>query len=236
MTSRRGNAKAEQYKSLSGEEKQMLSPLLVRGFANGQIAEVVLSVKSGLSAAEMKRILGLTKDWCEEVWPTSSPPTASSGGYGGMSDAAKRLRQDGEPSSSDRDGFELVPQVETERGGSCTASSMRHMVSCINAAGKVVVPARPANGMELPSGIDSLGQWSRTVYNAPKFKKENYSYVEMVQKAMTDPDVLSYIAWVQSRFQGEKPVAGKCSDFAAYLEAIGFRASDFVGVRVFKDP
>ena len=85
-----------------------------------------------------------------------------------------------------------------------------------------VLPIEPAT--PLPRGVPSLYKWSRTLLVLPKYREKRWSYMELLQHAWMDKDVMSYVKWVKNTYfqEAKKPQGGKASDLAAFILAAGY--------------
>ena len=85
-----------------------------------------------------------------------------------------------------------------------------------------ILPTRPAT--PLPAGVSSLYQWSRTLLVLPKFREKRWSYMQLLQVAWEDKDVMSYVKWIKNTYfqEAKKPLAGKASDLAGFILAADY--------------
>ena len=72
----------------------------------------------------------------------------------------------------------------------------------------------------LPTGVESLRDWSNTLFCLPKYADDKLSYEEILKRAWNEKEVMSYVAWVVAKYGSERPTAGRASDFAAFVKAI----------------
>ena len=132
----------------------------------------------------------------------------SSSGYGGMSDATKRLR---EPEDWEVEEWEAIAYQEQkalaeERFQTDKSSSQMPVLKKDPKAFTMVT---------FPPGIDSMEDWSTTICRLPKVSKMNLTYAEMTETLSLE----SYLTWVQQHGIGK---GGRFEDLAQYLNAIDF--------------
>jgi hypothetical protein len=72
----------------------------------------------------------------------------------------------------------------------------------------------------LPAGVESLQDWSSTMFCLPKYAEAKLSYEEIIKRAWNEREVMSYVAWVVAKYGSERPTAGRASDFAAFVKGI----------------
>ena len=75
----------------------------------------------------------------------------------------------------------------------------------------------------LPTGITSIEEWGRTLFQLPKYKSKQWSYARFVRESWDNMEMLSYVKWLinQCRSSADRPEPGKASDVVGYLLAIG---------------
>lgn len=129
------------------------------------------------------------------------------GGYGGaMNDSSKRRLT---ATGSD----EAAESPTNSEGG--TKFVMVQMPEPPWAGGK-------ASKIDLPSGVDSLEEWSRTVCELPKVAALKMTYAQLQADAEKgNQDVKNYLIFVL----GYNGSSERTKDFAAYLRATGYNHS-----------
>ena len=160
--------------------------------------------------------------------PQSGPSSSTS-----MTDASKRVREAWESGDEgDRSNLQTVGEIVRDIIGSpsdsqsvtseatawsLVGSKKGYDYSCtrlqISHSGPPQVP--------LPAGVTSLRDWGSTVFQLPKFKEEQFSYDELICKGWNEKETLSYLVWLTNKYQGDRPQAGKASDFSAYVRSLG---------------
>lgn len=152
-------------------------------------------------------------------------------GSGGMSDAAKRLRDEVTGLASEGDDCEWdlasmasgAPQVQMPMLPPMASSAT---MSSVNAA----VVQGDGSEIVLPAGVDDLVKWGKTVCTLDKVCKHavwmGKSYSELVHMSPSDKDLRSYLCWMQARFQKDytgRPGEPQGVDLAGYLKSIGYK-------------
>ena len=157
-------------------------------------------------------------------------------GYGSMTDAAKRQREDNysEAASSEWSHVQATsPRTSKSVGvlkvNDCHGPSAGQGVEPGDAGEDVSIP--------LPNGISNISMWGRTKCTLPKVEKLGLTYEGLVTIAKTDREMASYVKWLKNRF-GDKPTESvekgqipkskmtQGQDFARYLARINWQHTD----------
>ena len=133
--------------------------------------------------------------------------SVSAGSSGAMTDASKRLREDGVES------FDLYEVESWESPNSLIPSG---------GSQEPVPPKSVASVHQLPPGVNSIKEWGQTLCELPSVAKMKLSYAELV----ADPQHESYLKWISKNETGKGP---RVEDLAKYLKAVAYpvgRTSD----------
>lgn len=133
---------------------------------------------------------------------------SQSGGYGGaMNDSSKRRLT--------ATGSDEASESPTNSEGGAKFVMVQMPEPPAGAGGK-------ASKIDLPSGVDSMEEWPRTVCELPKVAAMKKTYAQLQADAEKgDQDVKNYLVFVL----GYNGSSERTKDFAAYLRAVGYNQS-----------
>jgi hypothetical protein len=83
----------------------------------------------------------------------------------------------------------------------------------------------------LPTGVNSVMEWGRTIINMKKYADENISYGELVDRAANSAEHARYVQWIQSTYTPPDEEIVSCKktqavDFALYLKKIHWKRQE----------
>ena len=157
-------------------------------------------MSEGIAAIQALKNVGLLDAVLERVNPSN---VAASSNAGGMSDASKRrishpdedfiteaaIRHDVEEAMMER----AIARFNGDQSPIAPEATSFTVVSESSAW----IPAEPMG--QLPSDMDSLSEWGRTICELPKVKALKMSYAELLSKAEDgDTAMANYLDWVRT--------------------------------------
>ncbi|CAK9107745.1 unnamed protein product [Durusdinium trenchii] len=112
--------------------------------------------------------------------------------------------------------FELVR--ESEGQGSMTDASKRRMIDEVSPPPQMpmVRAAKTRASSKLPSGVNSMEEWGRTLVTAGKFEKHEISYSELASSSETSK--VKYVQWMIHQ-SGRSDLSPVVQDMADYFVA-----------------
>ncbi|CAE7246128.1 GIP [Symbiodinium sp. CCMP2592] len=218
----------EEMNALFRQDREYLAYLLRRAIVNQQVPDVMAMIRLPESSSckrDIQEAMKSVNAWGNSVIGSETPVAE----WMEVGNSPKRGYSAAASSSEARDLFGSESEEwDPLRSHSWMASSAdeggppRGPPPPMPVKIHVPVPARPASGT-LPDGIESMEKWSSVVYEAPKFKNENYSYSELLDLANNHVPTLEYLIWCINKFGKDAPRPGKVSDFTAFVRAVGFK-------------
>ena len=229
----------EEMSALVRQDREYLAYLFRRAVVNHQVSDVMAMVRLPENTnrkRDIQEAMQSVSSWGNNIIGSGTPTTewmdVGNSPKRGHSGAASSGGAQGLLDSESEDFFRSPSWMASsaDEGGPPRGPPPPQPVHREDVHEKVTVPVRPVNGQPLPEGVDSMEHWSRVVYEAPKFKDENYSYSELLNRANNDVPTLEYLIWCMNKFGNEPPRAHKVSDFVGFLRAVGYKPYERLGV------
>ena len=245
MAARNAKQARSQHEPLTASEMLQLLELINRSRANGQLEGVlaqaqihVIGMETPMSPASdsdagFSVVNEGSRNSGGQAAPKGPPPppgyAAATRGHGNKSSPSAMPKGPPPPATSASTWPSMPggPPPPTSAGAKPTSIHMEQ--TDVTAIARLEIFRMPTVAKTpLAPGVPDLQTWSKTLFELPKYRSLQLSYKGILAKAWDDASMLSYIRWIGNTYaqEAKNPKAGKASDFAAFLLAVGFPAAE----------